>query len=137
MMINDKINGKLVHNFNHIYDAESRYGKLVKPSRCKPYSLDFDYNYSNASFDTIPTIEITMPEVEYARLISDVHDMNDPNGEYQMFQRLNKAYGRDWIYKYDRMMRIQRQEEQLRQRVPALQSAWDQYQFTLGIVGDY
>jgi hypothetical protein len=123
---------KFVDEFCHKYQAEAR-PSARRWNRAKPvpYSV-FESQGMNAfetrEYETIPMVEITMPEDRFRALLEHDHWLANAglhdNGHFTN----NVMRVANMVVEHERECRI-------RQENPAVQKAWEQYQIMLGLYG--
>ena len=134
-------NQKSAYIFTKVYGATIRqsamkYSYQEYPSYAHRYDYEDFQRTATTTIKEVPAVEIIMSEKDFSELVEDVAELNDSDSEWNMFKRLNERYGDQWLIKFQNHESIRSREERLRQRVPALQKAWEHYQFTLDLVSD-
>lgn len=134
--MNDKTY-KACKNFLHRFRARVRPGERINVVPSYPsYNLT-DYSDFNQSFKTecTDTVDINMPEKEFNTLLDLIDELEDPRLGWDEFQRMNKIFGHEWIYRFSQSEHQRQHEASIRKKNQALAHAWEQYQILLKLSG--
>jgi hypothetical protein len=132
-----------IYGSNTFADFTRHYRAQVRQSRTPYYEAgyaSYQYKWDDNPYEqtigtrTVPAVEITMPEKDFFRLIEMGDIINNPNSEWHEFKNLCRYYGPSWLTEFVDQKRKEAREQELRESIPALQSAWEQYQFTLELL---
>ena len=129
-------NYKNYKNFCHRFRAHVQPGK--QKIRVVPAPrFDFNKRFTEDYFTTIDldTVDISMPEEDFVKMINIIEEMEDPGSGWSDFQRMTKIFGVDWIHRIQTQESNRERERFLRDKNQALRNAWEQYQILLRLSG--
>lgn len=114
----------------------SHFRAWIRPSNSKSVYANIDYTNSTALYQTQRTydnmIDITISEKAFNELTTAVEEYYN-NNEINEFRHLKERWGNGWIEDYFSLKKNNKFEQQLREKNPNVQKAWEQYQILLEI----
>ena len=125
--MNKKDTYSFTREFDAIVNLSNKRMQIVKPY----YYNEYYNNTETLECESVPAVEILMPEDRFYNLVEEVNQKRSDNVHWMTYKQYQNVYGTDWPYRFNSMIERTRQEERLRNSNPALKKAWDHYQLLL------